>query len=376
MLLRRSFLKLGFGIAMVLCVSALPSLKTARTAESLPGRLSDDAFWRTVSEMSEEGGYFRYENFLSNELGFQHVIPVLKETTSTGGVYLGVGPEQNFTYISALQPKMAFIIDIRRQNMLEHLMYKALFELSDERADFVSRLYARPHPTGLNTDATAEGLFAGFDELQPDRKLVQENLAAIKDVLTKHKFALSKEDFEKIEYIYRVFVDAGPDLDYTVGGFGGGGGSPSYEQLMAATDKEGHNWSYLGSEANYRVVRDMELKNLIVPLVGDFSGPKAIRAVAQYLTDHDTIAAVFYLSNVEQYLFQEPGQWRRFWENVSTLPLDSSSTFIRSVNAGSYGRIGGYGMRFQSLLGPMAESVKAFSQGRLRYYNDAIRLSK
>lgn len=376
MLFRRSFLKLSFGIAMVLCVSALPSLKSARTAESLPNRLSDEAFWHMVSDLSEEGGYFRYENFLSNELGFQHVIPVLRDTTKTGGVYLGVGPEQNFTYISALQPKMAFVIDIRRQNMLEHMLYKALFELSDDRADFVSRLYARQRPNGLAADLTAEGLFAGFDELQPDRKLVQENLSAIKDVLTKHKFALSKEDFEKIEYIYHVFVDAGPDLDYTVGGFGGGGGSPSYEQLMTATDKAGHNWSYLGSEANYLLVRDMELKNLIVPLVGDFAGPKAIRAVAQYLTDHEAIATVFYLSNVEQYLFQEPGQWRRFWENVSTLPLDSTSTFIRSVNAGSYGRIGGYGMRFQSLLGPMEESVRAFGQGRLRYYNDAIRMSK
>jgi hypothetical protein len=329
-----------------------------------------------VSDLSEDGGYFRYENFLSNELGFQHVIPVLKETTKAGGVYLGVGPEQNFTYISALQPKMAFIIDIRRQNMLEHMMYKALFELSDDRADFVSRLYARQRPKGLDADLTAEGLFAGYDEVQPDRKLIQENVSAIKDVLTSHKFPLSKEDFEKIEYIYRVFVDAGPDLDYTVGGFGGGGGSPSYEQLMTATDKAGHNWSFLGSDANYRVVRDMELKNLIVPVVGDFAGSKAIRAVGQFLADHDAIATVFYLSNVEQYLFQEPGQWRRFWENVSALPLDSSSTFIRSVNAGSYGRIGGYGMRFQSLLGPMEETVKAFGQGRLRYYNDAIRMSK
>src|SRR5690242_4249453 len=95
----RSFLKFGFGIAMVLFVSALPSLRTARTAESLPSRLNDEAFWHMVSDLSEDGGYFRYENFLSNELGFQHVIPVLKETTKAGGVYLGVGPEQNFTYI-------------------------------------------------------------------------------------------------------------------------------------------------------------------------------------------------------------------------------------------------------------------------------------
>jgi hypothetical protein len=376
MLLRRSFLKLGFGITAFLCVSALPSLKTARTAESLPSRLSDEAFLRTVSDLSEQGGYFRYENFLSNELGFQHVIPTLKETIKTGGVYIGVGPEQNFTYISALQPRIAFIIDIRRQNMLEHMMYKALFELSEDRPDFLSRLYARKRPAGLSADSGADTLFARYNEVQSDRKLVQENISAMRDVLNRHKLDLSTEDFDKIEYVYHVFVDAGPDLDYTVGGFGGGDGSPSYEQLMTATDKVGHNWSYLASEENYRMLREMELKNLIVPLVGDFAGEKAIRAVAQYLVDHDAKVSVFYLSNVEQYLFQEPGQWRRFWENVSALPLDSSSTFIRTVNAGSYGRIGGYGMRFQSLLGPMAETVRAFGQGRLRYYNDVIRMSK
>jgi hypothetical protein len=376
MIMRGTFAKLSVGIALVLAVSAIPSLKTARMAEPLPARLSDEAFWHMVTGFSEEGGYFRFENFLSNELAFQQVIPTLKETTKPGGVYLGVGPEQNFTYITALQPKIGFVIDIRRQNMLEHMMYKALFELSNDRADFLSHLYSRKRPAGLNPDADADVLFTGFQAVQPDRRLVQENLSAIKEVLTNHKFGLSKEDFGSIEYVYRVFAESGPDLDYTIGGFGGGGGSPTYEQLMTATDKTGRNWSYLASEANYRVMRDMESKNLIVPLVGDFGGAKAIRAVAEYLTDHDAKVTAFYLSNVEQYLFQDPGQWRRFYRNVSALPLDSSSTFIRSVNAGAYGRFGGYGMRFQSLLSPMMDTVKAFDEGRLRYYNDVIRMSK
>ena len=63
-------------------------------------------------------------------------------------MYLGVGPEQNFTYIVALRPKLAFIVDIRRGNMNEHLLYKAFIELSADRADFLSRLFARPRPAG------------------------------------------------------------------------------------------------------------------------------------------------------------------------------------------------------------------------------------
>jgi hypothetical protein len=39
------------------------------------------------------------------------------------GVYVGVGPYQNFTYISALDPDIAFVVDIRRKNLLHHLLY-------------------------------------------------------------------------------------------------------------------------------------------------------------------------------------------------------------------------------------------------------------
>ena len=87
-------------------------------AEQLPAALSDEEFWRMISGFSEPGGSFDSDNFVSNEQNFQSVIPALLERTRPGGVYIGVGPEQNFTYIAALQPRIAFIVDIRRQNML------------------------------------------------------------------------------------------------------------------------------------------------------------------------------------------------------------------------------------------------------------------
>src|SRR5438128_10734238 len=179
---RRHFLKLS--VLFLVCVSALTWTPSSfKAVEPLPSRLSDAAFWRMVSDFSEGGGYFRFENFLSNELGFQLVIPELREDTKPGGVYLGVGPEQNFTYLVALQPKIAFIIDIRRQNMLEHLMYKALFELSPDRAEFLSRLYSRKRPAGVGADAGSDVLFAGYEGFQHDARLAEENLSAVKQVL-------------------------------------------------------------------------------------------------------------------------------------------------------------------------------------------------
>src|SRR5262245_23213204 len=119
------------------------------SAAPVPMRLTDQQFWNLSRDSSEEDGYFRSDNLLSNETTFQYIIPDLLKTAKPGRVYLGVGPEQNFTYMTALKPSMAFIIDIRHGNLDVHLLYKALFEISADRADFVSRLFSRKRPSGL-----------------------------------------------------------------------------------------------------------------------------------------------------------------------------------------------------------------------------------
>src|SRR2546428_11766441 len=117
-----------------------PITNSFGTASALPKELSDQTFQKMISEFSEPNGYFRYENFLSNERSYQDPIPGLGKTVRAGGVYLGVGPEQNFTYIAAIRSQMAFIIDIRRQNLVEMLMYKALFGIAKNREEFLSLL--------------------------------------------------------------------------------------------------------------------------------------------------------------------------------------------------------------------------------------------
>jgi hypothetical protein len=165
--------------------------------EQLPAQISDEVFWRMTSEFSEPGGNFTSENFVSNEPNFQQVLTRLKATTKPGGAYLGVGPEQNFTYIAAIQPSIAFIIDIRRQNMIQHLMYKAAFELSADRADFLSILFSRKRPDGLTGRSTAEELLNDFKGVLPDNALLKTNLQAIEDLLVKqHKYPLEPSDLE------------------------------------------------------------------------------------------------------------------------------------------------------------------------------------
>src|SRR5262249_12375760 len=144
-----------------------------------------------------------------------------------------------------------------------------------------------------------------------------------------HRFDLTTADARSLEYVFRSFFTGGPDLRYSFPRGPWFSGFPTYAELMMESDGEGGHHSYLASEENFRLLRDLERSNLIVPVVGDFGGSKALRAVAAYLRQHNATVTVFYTSNVEQYLFQGDA-WRRFFGNVAALPLDPSSTFIRA----------------------------------------------
>jgi hypothetical protein len=299
--------------------------------DRLPTRLSDQAFWKLVTDLSEPNGNFRSDNLVSNEIRFQWVLSELMRTVRPGGVYLGVGPEQNFTYIAALRPKVAFILDVRRGNVDLHLMYKALFELSADRADFVSRLLSRARPAGLTTNSTAVEIFAAFAAVEPNERLADDTLATIRDrLVTGHRFPLTGDDLARIEAIHRVFLLAGTRIQYSPFGSFGGTVQPTYADLMVATDEAGQMRSFLASEQAFMFVKDLERRNLVVPVVGNFAGPKTLRAIATYVRRNGARVSTFYVSNVEEYLRQD-GVWQAFCGNLAALPIDESSAFIRAV---------------------------------------------
>jgi hypothetical protein len=313
----------------LICLTAVLGVARiyVKAADTLPGQYTDTEFWRMVTDFSEAGGDYQYENFVSNEISYQEVIPELSRLAKPGGVYLGVASEQNFTYIDVVRPKVAFIFDVRRQNTLLLLMYKALFEMADNRADFVSLLFSRKRPAGLGTNSSADALFQAFAEVKPDPQLYAATLKDIKDRLTRqHRFALSADDVGKIEYIFNVFSRGGPRMDYGFASTAPNPFVPSYHMLAVSTDGHGKNWVYLNREESYKHIRDMQQKNLIVPLVGDFTGARSIKTVSQYVKDHGSTISVFYISNVEDYI---QAKWSAYLANLAGLPSDNSTLLIR-----------------------------------------------
>jgi hypothetical protein len=365
-------------------MSVLLLAPSLATAETLPKQLSNAEFWRLINDISEPDGPFISENFVSNEPNFQQILTELKSSAKSGGAYayLGVGPEQNFTYIAALRPGMAFIIDIRRQNLLQHLIYKAIFELSPDRADFLSILFSRKRPTGLTDKSTIEDLFKAYKTVAGDAELEAKNLKAIEDVLmNRHGFALSEMDRAVVRHAHHIFALYAHQTGYgsnltTVDFTNGKGGNGNFESILTAVDDRGRNNNFLALEESFRFIKEMEAKNLIVPVVGDFGGNKALPAIARYLKDREATVTAFYVSNVEQYLFQKNpnavnGGAQAFYENVAALPLDGSSTFIRSF---STRQIKQAYDGFISQLGSMTNAIQVFREKGFKTVRDVLDL--
>jgi hypothetical protein len=146
--------------------------------------------------------------------------------------------------------------------------------------------------------------------------------------------------------------------------------------LIRQADATGRQRSYLATEENFRALKDLEEKNLIVPIVGDFAGGKALRAVGRYLRDHGATVSAFYTSNVEMYLFEDPFAWKRFYANLAALPTDESSTLIRTYNLTNEVRTRTSAVRLATVLDTVSDFLRAVDEGRIQSYSDVIDRSR
>jgi hypothetical protein len=329
-------------------------------------------FARQILELSESGGTFDTDNLISNERSYLHVLPALKEMQVRGGVYIGVGPDQNFSYIAAVRPTSAFLIDVRRDNLLLHLLFKALFQLSDSRAEYLGRLFGRrlPGPPDPWRTATLDRLVSQLDltQVRPDdarliRKQVDGQIATF-------GLALSAADFATIERFHKTFIDAGLSLKFQSWGRAPRAYYPTYRELLLETDRSKHRGNFLESEDDYQFVRGLQLRDAIVPVVGDLSGTTALAAIGRLMKRRGDELSAFYVSNVELYLFQN-GVFPRFAENLAAIPHNARSVMIRSVFAGpGFWSIPDTPSGYASAS--LVQTVRSFQSKRYRTYDELI----
>ncbi len=294
-------------------------------------QVSSQSFENTSLRLSERSGFFGTDNLVSNETSFLHVQRDIEHFAEPGQAYVGVGPDQNFTYIAAAKPSIAFIIDIRRDNLLHHLYYKGIFLNSRNRWEYLSQLFGRPLDSiEPNKAANAADLVDKIDRISRDQQYFESSFDRLFNNLRERFPKLLVEiDRAKMYSVASTFFEDGFDVRYEIPGRPMLTFFPSFGQLMRETDLKGNMGHYLNSEKDFQFLKNLQEGNRIIPVVGNFGGPSALKGIGTELRNRGLTVSVFYLSNVEFYLFRN-GIYRRFVENVRHLPTNGRSLFIRS----------------------------------------------
>jgi hypothetical protein len=297
----------------------------------------DTSFAGTVARLSEPAGYFDSDNLISNETSYLHAVSHLRSLRVSGGAYIGVGPDQSFSYIAAIRPTVAFMIDIRRDNLLMHLMFKALFERSANRLEYLSRWTGRvvPPDAGAWTSAPIDSILAAVDRLPVDSTGQETN--AIIATIRRYGVPLQMSDSATIRRFHSEFVRYGLDLRFTSTGRAPRYYYPTLRQLIVERDLEGNRASYLATEDGWAFLKDLEARHRVIPVVGNLAGSQAFPAIGREVTARGERVSALYVSNVEMYIWRD-GSFPTFASNAARLPRTDRSVIIRSVFGGGFGQ--------------------------------------
>jgi hypothetical protein len=307
-----------------------PPAPRPATGEPLP-RLDDATFAATVARLSEPAGYFDTDNLISNESSYLHVVPRLRALGTRGGAYIGVGPDQNYSYIAAIRPRLAYLVDVRRDNLLQHLMFRSLFARSESRLEFLCQWLGRRCPPDLAAwrDRPVDDLARYLDDAPRDPALVRQVQAALVADARGSGLALSPADLATIRRFHDEFARDGLALRFTSHGRSPQAYYPTLRDLLLARDADGHQGSYLAADGDWRYVKALHAANRVIPVVGNLAGERALAGIARDVRASGDVVSAFYTSNVEYYLWGD-GSFDAFARNVAALPRDARSVIIRS----------------------------------------------
>jgi hypothetical protein len=354
----------------------LDSPSAYRVAQESAPALSDSAFAALVARISEPGGFFDSDNLISNESSYLHVLGAMRKIGVSGGAYVGVGPDQNFSYIAQVRPRVAFIIDIRRDNLLQHLLFKALFEMARNRVEYVALLTGRAVPNEVakwNRRSIGE-IVEFIDRSPPDPDQFETTRAVVRTKVRRYGVPVTPAELETIGKIHQAFFDAGLDLKFTSLGRAPRDYYPNLRKLLLERDLTGKQLNYLASEDDFQFVKSLEARNLVVPVVGNLAGDHALREIGRVMGERGEKLSALYVSNVEFYLMRE-GSFDSFAASVRTLPRSARSVIIRSYFGGGF-----YGSHPQSVPGyfstQLLQTVESFaseaSRGGYATYMDLV----
>jgi hypothetical protein len=357
-------------LALSLALPLAPACAQTRGDASAVA-VADSAFAATVARLSEPGGFFDTDNLISNEGSYLHVMGELDARGVRGGAYLGVGPDQNFSYIARIRPAVAVLVDIRRDNLLQQLLFKALFSLSADRLEYLALLTGRPVPASRDAAQPIEGIVAYLDSTAMSPPAFEEAHRRVVERIRGYGVPIADAEWQTIRRFHQAFADQGLGLRFETFGRAPQPYYPNLRQLVLERDLEGRQASYLASDEAFQFVRSLQARNLVIPAVGDLAGTRALPEIARFFRERGLRVSAYYISNVDFYVAEE-GKIDAFMANVKQLPVDERSVIIRSVFRGPVAIPPASPWRSVQLLQGMETLVREYDAGRVRGYYDLV----
>jgi hypothetical protein len=280
-----------------------------------------------VERLSEPVPERHADNFVSNEDSYPRVCSVLKSRFASGGggVYVGVGPDQNFTLLAHVRPALAFIVDARRRNLLLHALHKALFCLSKDRVGYLERLTART-AVGVGPESSGVDLVRAFERPAFEPKRLSRCIEDVAAVLRPLDL-LHDGEWPSLATIQTRLAGPGMSARFLALPM-----YPTLGRMIATTDAQGGPAHFLSLEALYQRVRDLQLGERLVPVVGDFSGSRSLARLGDWLRERGFAVNAFYTSDVEFFLLRA-GVYEAFVRNLRGLPWTRDALIVRSSTA-------------------------------------------
>jgi hypothetical protein len=329
----------GWLVRLVLLASLVAAALPSEGQPAAPAvAVRDSSFAARIARLSEPAGYFDTDNLISNETSYLHPVGALRALGVRGGAYIGVGPDQNFSYMAAVRPRVAYLMDIRRDNLLQHLMFKALFQRSRNRMEYLCRWlgYAVPADVSAWTGRPIAAIVAQLDSTPPNEEDAGRERAALLAQVRRFGVPLDARDLETLQRFHATFQRERLDLRFTSHNRAPRPGYPTLRELILERDLEGNLASYLASESDWVFLKSLQERDLVIPVVGDLAGPHALRAIGREAMAQRLAVSVLYVSNVEQYIWRD-GTFDRFAASAAALPRLPRSVLIRSYFGQNFG---------------------------------------
>ena len=321
-----------------------------------------DGFIRGELHRAAAPANYTIDCFVSSEVAYNDVLRrCMPVGDAPRGAWLGVGPDQNFTYIGALRPQFAVILDARLDNLLEHLLFKLLFAEARGPLDYLCMLLGRRRPVGDLADpaaASGKAVLARLSEQPLDEEHEKASRARVESVFAA-RWGANAEILRRVERIQMEFVrrqlrvtsvseSCLANLDKI----------PDFGEVIGATTAEGFNLHYLTCPDHFAYVKDLHARDRIVPMVGNVTDPTAIARVRDLLGETGLRLSAVYLSNLEEFLLQRyvisndriterpnphgdltgsaGAAYERLLQQLEALPCDDDAVLIRFYFPGEH----------------------------------------